>query len=149
MRLTSSRFSGRTSSVLPCMIRSKPSRMPSTSTPCKRARMVAALMTLLIPGAGPPPTRMASFSLDKVYLSFAADVNTNRDSVTPAAALASGGRGRFLGAPAGCRRRRLGGNQQGARAQRFLDDAKLPADLGAHPRLRLVREPLAQEDRRR
>src|SRR3989442_9243569 len=44
----------------PCMIHSKPSRTPSTSTPSSRARMVAAPMTLLIPGAGPPPTRIAS-----------------------------------------------------------------------------------------
>jgi hypothetical protein len=26
--------------------------------------MVAALITLLMPGAGPPPTKIASFSLD-------------------------------------------------------------------------------------
>src|SRR2546425_12488974 len=44
----------------PCMIHSKPSRTPSTSTASSRARMVAAPMTLLIPGAGPPPTRIAS-----------------------------------------------------------------------------------------
>src|SRR5213594_1146937 len=42
------------------MIHSKPSRTPSTSTASSRARMVAAPMTLLIPGAGPPPTRIAS-----------------------------------------------------------------------------------------
>ena len=39
----------------------KPSRTPMTSTPSSAARMVAAPITLLIPGAGPPPTRMASF----------------------------------------------------------------------------------------
>ena len=60
MRLTSSIVSGRTWSMLPCMIHSKPSRMPSTSTPSSRPRMVAAPMTLLMPGAGPPPTRIAS-----------------------------------------------------------------------------------------
>ena len=42
------------------MIHSKPSRMPTTSTPSSRPRMVAALITLLMPGAGPPPTRIAS-----------------------------------------------------------------------------------------
>src|SRR6266849_3278737 len=36
------------------MIHSKPSRTPSTSTASSRARMVAAPMTLLIPGAGAP-----------------------------------------------------------------------------------------------
>jgi hypothetical protein len=40
------------------MIHSKPSRMPRTSTPSSWARIVAALMTLLMPGAGPPPTRI-------------------------------------------------------------------------------------------
>ena len=53
--------SGTTWSMLPCMIHSKPSRMPTTSTPSSSARIVAALMTLLMPGAGPPPTRIASF----------------------------------------------------------------------------------------
>jgi hypothetical protein len=43
------------------MIQSKPSRMPRTSTPSSWLRIVAAEMTLLIPGAGPPPTRIASF----------------------------------------------------------------------------------------
>ena len=61
MRLTSSMVSGRTWSMLPCMIHSKPSRTPSTSTPSSAPRMVAAPITLLMPGAGPPPTRMASF----------------------------------------------------------------------------------------
>ena len=59
MRLTSSMVSGVTCSMSPCMIHSKPSRMPTTSTPSSRPRMVAALMTLLMPGAGPPPTRIA------------------------------------------------------------------------------------------
>ena len=60
MRLTSSMVSGRTRSTLPCMIHSKPSRMPRTSTPSRTPRIVAAPMTLLMPGAGPPPTRIAS-----------------------------------------------------------------------------------------
>src|SRR2546425_10041169 len=51
--------SGVTWSISPCMIHSTPSRTPSTSTASNRARMVAAPMTLLIPGAGPPPTRIA------------------------------------------------------------------------------------------
>src|SRR5229473_5423640 len=51
--------SGVTWSMSPCMIHSNPSRMPSTSTASNRARIVAAPITLLIPGAGPPPTRIA------------------------------------------------------------------------------------------
>jgi hypothetical protein len=35
--------------------------MPITLTPSSSPRMVAALITLLIPGAGPPPTRIAIF----------------------------------------------------------------------------------------
>ncbi len=60
MRLTSGAVSSITWSVSPCMIHSKPSRRPTTETPASSARIVAAPMTLLIPGAGPPPTRMAS-----------------------------------------------------------------------------------------
>src|SRR2546426_8411938 len=52
--------SGVTWSMSPCMIHSNPSRTPSTSTASNRARITAAPMTLLIPGAGPPPTRIAS-----------------------------------------------------------------------------------------
>src|SRR2546426_10471346 len=52
--------SGVTWSMSPCMIHSNPSRTPSTSTASNRARMVAAPITLLMPGAGPPPTRIAS-----------------------------------------------------------------------------------------
>src|SRR5438093_5341846 len=52
--------SGVTWSMSPCMIHSNPSRTPSTSTAYNRARMVAAPITLLMPGAGPPPTRIAS-----------------------------------------------------------------------------------------
>src|SRR5579859_4192143 len=33
--------------------------MPSTSTPSRTARIVAAPITLLMPGAGPPPHRIA------------------------------------------------------------------------------------------
>src|SRR6266571_4236480 len=58
--LTSPMSSGVTWSMSPCMIHSNPSRMPSTSTASNRARIVAAPITLLIPGAGPPPTRIAS-----------------------------------------------------------------------------------------
>jgi hypothetical protein len=64
MRDTVSIVSGRTRLTSPFMSHSKPSSTPSTSTPESRARMVAAAMTLLIPGAGPPPTRMASFWRD-------------------------------------------------------------------------------------
>ena len=38
----------------------KPSRMPTTSKPSLMASMVADEMTVLMPGAGPPPTRMPS-----------------------------------------------------------------------------------------
>src|SRR5262245_58032847 len=38
-----------------------------TSTWERQARMVAAPMTLLIPGAGPPPTMMASFDLSDMW----------------------------------------------------------------------------------
>src|SRR5215831_17812386 len=47
-------------STSPCMIRSKPSSTPYTSTPSSTARIVAAPITALMPGAGPPPTRIAS-----------------------------------------------------------------------------------------
>src|SRR5882724_5805946 len=52
--------SGRTLLVSPRMMAEKPSRMPSTGMPETQARMVAAPITLLMPGAGPPPTRIAS-----------------------------------------------------------------------------------------
>ena len=54
MRLTLSMVSGVTCSTSPCISHSNPSRMPTTSMPSSSARMVAALITLLIPGAGPP-----------------------------------------------------------------------------------------------
>src|SRR5438874_8666873 len=38
----------------------KPSRKPMTSMPWLMASMVTELMTPLMPGAGPPPTRRAS-----------------------------------------------------------------------------------------
>src|SRR5215831_12187672 len=52
--------SGTTWLVCPCISHSNPSRMPRTSTPSMTLRIVAAPMTLLMPGAGPPPTRMPS-----------------------------------------------------------------------------------------
>ena len=58
MRDTPSMVSGRTCVTSPCISHSKPSSIPTTSTLSRRARIVAAAMTLLIPGAGPPPTRM-------------------------------------------------------------------------------------------
>src|SRR5512140_3369571 len=45
----------------PAMIHSNPSRIPRTSTPSRTPRIVADPMTLLMPGAGPPATRIASF----------------------------------------------------------------------------------------
>ena len=53
---------GVTWSMSPRMIHSNPAWMPSTSTFSSCARMVAALITLLMPGAGPPAARIASRS---------------------------------------------------------------------------------------
>src|SRR5581483_11487879 len=61
MRLTSSIVKGTTWSVRPSMIHRKPSLMPRTSMPDNDARIVVEAMTLLIPGAGPPPARIAIF----------------------------------------------------------------------------------------
>ena len=61
MRLTPSIWRGRTWSMLPRMIHSNPSWIPSTSTPSRTQRIVAAPITALIPGAGPPPTTIATF----------------------------------------------------------------------------------------
>ena len=58
MRDTVSMSSGRVCSVLPFMIHEKPSRIPTTAMSERQARMVAAPITLLMPGAGPPPTRI-------------------------------------------------------------------------------------------
>src|SRR5512140_3035269 len=63
-RLTFSIVSGMVASGAPRMMRSKPSRIPTTSTPPSSPRMVAAPMTLLMPGAGPPPTRIPSLPVD-------------------------------------------------------------------------------------
>src|SRR6187401_672944 len=58
MRLTSSVESGLTWLTLSSMSHLNPSMIPTTSHPPRILRIVTALMTLLIPGAGPPPTRM-------------------------------------------------------------------------------------------
>ena len=58
---TASIVSGVVWSMSPCISHSNPSRTPTTSIPSSAARIVAAPMTALMPGAGPPPTRMASF----------------------------------------------------------------------------------------
>src|SRR6478752_9115066 len=60
MRDTVSMSSCRTLLMSPRMMPEKPSRMPNTGMPSTQARMVAAPITLLMPGAGPPPTRIAS-----------------------------------------------------------------------------------------
>src|SRR5262245_2179605 len=60
MRLVFSMVSARVWLRSPSMRYSKPSSIPTTSTPSSRARMLAAPITALIPGAGPPPTRMPS-----------------------------------------------------------------------------------------
>src|SRR6185436_13202676 len=140
MRLTSSRLSGRTSSTRPCMRRSNPSRIPRTSTPCSSARMVAALITLLIPGAGPPPTKMASFSFDTSFSFFprtvasrgryGADLNTTAAARTAEWCVEVNRVTRSL--------LRFG------RRQRRLDHLDLPGDLGPHPGHRLDVQALAQ-----
>jgi hypothetical protein len=61
MRETDSIVSGIVWVVSLSMIQRKPSRTPTTSAPERHARIVAAPITELMPGAGPPPTRMATF----------------------------------------------------------------------------------------
>ena len=51
----------------PSMSHLKPSSQPSTRSPRFRASMVAAAMTALMPGAGPPPTRIASVFMGSGY----------------------------------------------------------------------------------
>ena len=50
---------GCTMSVRPAAKCSNPSHIPVTSIPELMASMVAELIALLIPGAGPPPTKIA------------------------------------------------------------------------------------------
>src|SRR6266404_4740812 len=63
MPLTPSIESLTACSVSPLASHRYPSRMPTTLNPWLIPSMVAALMTPLIPGAGPPPTRIASLPL--------------------------------------------------------------------------------------
>src|SRR6266568_2741982 len=63
IRDTSVIESGRTCAVDPWMRCSNPSRIPITSQPEFTASIVAAEMTELIPGAGPPPHRIPSLGL--------------------------------------------------------------------------------------
>ncbi len=59
-RDTSSMASGRSLSALRRTRFLKPSWIPMTSKPSLIASIAAAEMTVLMPGAGPPPTRMPS-----------------------------------------------------------------------------------------
>ena len=59
---TSVMDSGRASSTRPAIRCSKPSMIPTTSQPEFRASIVAAEMTEFIPGAGPPPHKIPSFT---------------------------------------------------------------------------------------
>ncbi len=58
MRETSSTASSCCSSVYRCASQSKPSWKPMGTHPSLMASMATALMTPLVPGAGPPPTTM-------------------------------------------------------------------------------------------
>ena len=62
MRLVSPIVSGWAWPKSPLISHEKPSCRPRTSTLERRARIVAAPMTLLMPGAGPPATTIASLS---------------------------------------------------------------------------------------
>src|SRR5690242_7487318 len=62
IRDTSVMDSGRASSTRPPMRCWKPSMIPRTSHPEFRASIVAAAITEFIPGAGPPPHKIASFT---------------------------------------------------------------------------------------
>src|SRR5688572_17998542 len=68
MRLTSSIESGCTCPVLPSISHLNPSTKPSTSEPPSRLRMVTAPITLLIPGAGPPPTSMPTMGREALMV---------------------------------------------------------------------------------
>src|ERR671912_153934 len=68
MRLTSSIESGCTCPVLPSISHLNPSTKPRTSEPPSRLRMVTAPITLLIPGAGPPPTSMPTMGRDALMV---------------------------------------------------------------------------------
>src|SRR5215471_9405221 len=59
---TSVMDSGRTSLIRPSMRCRKPSMIPTTSQPEFLASIVAAEMTEFIPGAGPPPHKIPSFT---------------------------------------------------------------------------------------
>src|SRR3954462_7330191 len=53
--------SGRTRDVSAAVRYLNPSRTPTTSSPWLTASITTELMTPLIPGAGPPPTTIATF----------------------------------------------------------------------------------------
>src|SRR6185295_14651761 len=120
----------------------KPSRIPSTSTPCRSARIVAALITLLMPGAGPPPTRMASFSFVTCASPWdrgVRDLRTLSRRLRAAAHNLGSKAGRratdsFDGSAAldRCAARARSALRRARRHQRRLDHPQLPADLRAH-----------------
>src|SRR2546430_1037012 len=66
MRDTSSIPSGRVLAASSRISHLKPSWTPSTSKPSLIASIVAAEITELIPGAGPPPTKIANLPGDDI-----------------------------------------------------------------------------------
>jgi len=68
MRETSSMVRGMNMSLCPSKSALKPPLIPTTFFPELMASMVAALMTPLMPGAGPPPTIIPMVSAFMVYI---------------------------------------------------------------------------------
>src|SRR5256885_1294993 len=79
MPLTPSMVSLTACSVSPLASHRYPSRTPRTLNPWLMPSIVAALMTPLMPGAGPPPTRIASLPLFNPFaISFGQQLTNER-----------------------------------------------------------------------